>query len=146
MAEGEHKLLVLVIEDQRYHLQVIERVLAESKTLSDVVVMQTAEQGLDYLYRRGDYAQAKRPDFILLNVHLADGAGATVLSLVKADVSLRRIPIVVLTHLADSDAILASYQQQCNCYVLKPQDLEHLDEVVRAVESFWFNIVTLPAK
>ena len=68
------------------------------------------------------------------------------LNQVKSDVSLRRIPIIILTHLTDSAEMVASYQQQCNCYVVKPQDLTRLSEVVRAIESFWLNIVTLPVE
>lgn len=146
MEDGERKLLILVIEDQPKHLQVIEQVLAESSAPCELVTLTQAQQGLDFLYRRGDYQQAKRPDFILLDVHLSDGDGHTVLSKVKSDISLRRIPIIILTHLTDTTDMVASYQQQCNCYVVKPQDLNRLCEVVQAIESFWLNIVTLPVE
>lgn len=144
METTEKERLILVIDDKPDHLQVINQVLAESKIPCHVVSISNPSHAIDFLHHRGDYRQASRPDLILLDAHLADGDSQTVLSEVKSDVSLRRIPTIILSPTADQHSVVNSYQLQCNSYVIKPQDIISLTGVMRVIESFWLNIVTLP--
>ncbi len=144
METPEKERLILVIDDQPDHLQIIKQVLAESTIPCQVVSIANTSQAIDFLRHRGDYCQASRPDLILLDAQLADGSSQTVLSEVKSDTSLRRIPTIILSPTADQNNVINSYQLQCNSYVIKPQDLINLTDVMRVIESFWLNIVTLP--
>ena len=136
--------LILVIDDQPEHLQIIEKVFANSTAPCQIVSIADSYRAIDFLRHKGDYPQVSRPDLILLDPQLADGEGQTVLSEVKADASLRRIPTIILSPVTDQTNVINSYQLQCNSYVIKPQDLISLTDVIQVIESFWLNIVTLP--
>lgn len=144
METDKRERLILVIDDQQEHLKIIEQVLANSTVQCQVVSVHSSNQAMDFLHNQGAYHQVPRPDLILLDAHLSDGKGQTVLSKVKTDASLRRIPTIVLSPVDDQTSIINNYQMQCNSYVIKPQDLIHLTAVMQVIESFWLNIVTLP--
>lgn len=143
---GSRSHLVLVVEDRSDHLAVIEKVLGQRDDPCEVIAIASTQAAIDFLHHQNNAEQPRRPDLILMNVHISAGNGSALLTEIKADASLRRIPTILLTHRTDSDEILKSYQQQCNCYVIKPQELERLSEVISVIESFWLNIVTLPTE
>ncbi|NEQ54437.1 MAG: response regulator [Leptolyngbya sp. SIO3F4] len=144
METSKRERLILVVDDHREHLEIIKQVLASSTIPCQVVTVPNSSQALDFLHHQGDYQQATRPDLILLDPHLPDGNGQSILLEIKTDASLRRIPTIVLSHTSEPNSILSNYQLQCNSYVVKPQDLIHLGDVMQVIESFWLNIVTLP--
>ncbi|EKU99974.1 response regulator containing a CheY-like receiver domain and an HD-GYP domain [Leptolyngbya sp. PCC 7375] len=144
MDDRKRERLVLVIDDQPEHLQIIEQVLTNSTVHCHIVSIADSHQAINFLRHKGDYQQVSRPDLILLDPQLADGKGLAVLSEVKTDLSLRRIPTIVLSPVADQTKVISNYQLQCNSYVIKPQDLTSLTDVIQVIESFWLNIVTLP--
>ena len=103
-------------------------------------------QALDYLYRKGKYSNAQRPDIILLDLNLPRKDGFEVLKEVKEDPDLRTIPIIVLTaSKADEDAA-KSYTHYANCFILKPVRMEEFNKIIREIEEFWFLIVKLPSQ
>ena len=144
METSKRERLILVVDNHQEHLQVIKQVLANSTIPCQVVTLSSSGEALNFLRHQGEYQQAARPDLILLDAHLSDGHGQTMLSEVKTDASLRRIPTIVLSPAAEPASILSNYQLQCNSYVVKPQDLIHLSDVIQVIEAFWLNIVTLP--
>lgn len=144
MSTHDRRVLVLVVEDHPQHLAVIEQVLADSHRASEISAIASVPLALDFLHRRGDYSQVPRPDLILLSGQISQGK--QLLQTIKSDRSLRRIPIIVLDHKDDPLDVLSSYQQQCNCYVVKPNDSAQLKAVMDAIDSFWLNIVTLPVE
>ncbi len=144
MENSKRERLILVIDDHPEHLQVIQQVLDSSTVPCQIITLSNSRQAIDFLHRRGTYEQATRPDLVLLDGQLSDGQGQTFLLEVKSDASLRRIPTIVLSPDTDHNTVLNTYQLQCNSYVIKPQDLIHLREVMGVIESFWLNIVTLP--
>jgi CheY-like chemotaxis protein len=101
-------------------------------------------EALAFLRREGDFADAPRPDLILLDLNLPKKDGREVLADIKADPTLRRIPVVVLTVSKDEEDILKSYDLYANCYVTKPINMEQFIAVVRSIEDFWLTIVKLP--
>jgi len=104
----------------------------------------SSTQAMNFLHRRGEYGEAFRPDLILLDWDLPAGNGEAMLAEIKADPQLRRIPIVVLTLSDSAERILRSYTLQGNCYVIKSLDLDQLFQIVKRIEEFWLEIVTLP--
>ncbi|MEL7070830.1 MAG: response regulator [Cyanobacteria bacterium J06634_6] len=144
--ENERSHLVLVIEDQTAHIDAIEQVLSQSNTAREIVFIHSTQEAIDFLRGQNNHEQPQRPDLILMNIHISAGNGSTLLTEIKSDGALRRIPTILLTNRADTAEILSSYQQQCNCYVIKPQELTRLNEVISVIESFWLNLVTLPTE
>jgi two-component system response regulator len=98
-----------------------------------------------FLYQERDYAGVPRPDLILLDLNLPKKDGREVLEEIKADESLKRIPVVILTTSQAEEDILKTYDLHANCYITKPVNLEQFIKVVRSIEQFWLTIVRLPS-
>jgi two-component system response regulator len=103
-------------------------------------------EAMDYLYRRGEHADAPRPDLILLDLNLPRRDGREVLADINAAPELRRIPVVVLTTSRAEEDILKAYNLNANCYITKPVDFEQFVHVVQSIERFWLTIVKLPTE
>lgn len=135
---------VLLVEDDSGDVELTREALAESKIALNLRIVEDGERALQYLRREGKYADAPRPDLILLDLNLPRVDGREVLREIKSDPDLRAIPVcVVTTSDAESD-ILKSYGLGANCYVTKPIGLEQFVHVIRAIEEFWLTIVKLP--
>ncbi len=101
---------------------------------------------LSFLRKQGQYADAPRPELILLDLNLPKKDGREVLAEIKQDKDLRRIPVVVLTTSSAEEDVVRSYNLHANAYVTKPVDLAQFLGVVRSLEEFWLAVVTLPPK
>ena len=97
-----------------------------------------------FLRREGDYADAPRPGLILLDLNLPRMDGREVLAEIKADESLRAIPVVVLTTSEAEEDVLRSYDLHANAYVTKPVDFERFIKVVQQIDDFFVTVVKLP--
>ena len=140
------QVVILLVEDNPGDVQLTREALAETKLLVDLRVVEDGEQAMDFLKRRGRYADAPRPDLVLLDLNLPRKDGREVLEEIKTDDSLKRIPVVILTTSRAEEDILKSYDLHANCYVTKPIDLEQFLHIVKAIEDFWLSIVILPPK
>ncbi|MGA2555681.1 MAG: response regulator [Verrucomicrobiota bacterium] len=137
---------ILLVEDSPSDTDLTVEALQKGKVLNHLTVVDDGVKAMDFLRRRGAYADAPRPDLILLDLNLPRKDGREVLADIKADVKLRAIPIVVLTTSRAEQDILKVYQLNGNCYITKPVDFRQFMEVVKAIESFWLTIVKLPPK
>jgi len=146
MEESPAERLILVVQDNPEHTDLIKGALNENSGRRKIVAISDGLQALDFLHRRGNYADARRPDLILMDLNLPEKDGRELLAEIKADQQLRRIPIVVLTISANEEDIFRSYELQGNCYVVKSCDLEQLFQLVKRIEEFWLGIVTLPVE
>jgi len=90
------------------------------------------------------FRDSEVPDLILLDINLPRMDGTEVLSVIKSDPELRRIPVIMLTTSSSEKDILTSYDNHANCYITKPVDLDRFMDVVRTIEDFWISIVKLP--
>jgi chemotaxis family two-component system response regulator Rcp1 len=135
---------ILLVEDNPGDVRLTIEALKEGKVRNNMSVARDGVEALDFLFRRGAFAQAPRPDIILLDLNLPKKDGREVLAEVKQDKVLRRIPVVVLTTSSADEDILKSYDLHVNCYVTKPVDMDRFIEVVKAIDSFWFTVVKLP--
>lgn len=135
---------ILLVEDNPGDVRLTREALKEGKISNNLSVVHDGLEALDFLYRRGAYNQAVRPDIILLDLNLPRMDGRAVLQEVKNDASLRRIPIVVLTTSGAEEDIVRSYDLHVNCYITKPVDIDQFIDVVKAIDNFWFSVVTLP--
>jgi CheY-like chemotaxis protein len=137
---------ILLVEDNPGDVRLTVEALREAKVHNHLSVANDGVEALAFLRRAGKYADAPRPDLILLDLNLPKKDGREVLSEIKADAALRTIPVVILTTSTAEQDILKSYDLHANCYITKPVDLDQFITVVQSVESFWFSIVTLPSK
>lgn len=134
----------LLVEDNPGDVRLTREALRESKLSNNLSVCGDGVEAMAFLRREGKYADAPRPDLILLDLNLPKMSGREVLAAIKADADLRRIPVVVITSSEAEQDILATYDLHVNCYVTKPVDLEQFIKVVRSVSTFWLTIVKLP--
>ena len=135
---------ILLVEDNPGDVVLTQEALEENKILNHLSVVRDGVEAMAFLRREDEYANAPRPDVVLLDLNLPRMDGREVLARVKNDEQLRRIPIVVLTTSGAEEDVLKSYDYHANCYITKPTDLEQFITVVKSIEHFWFSIVTLP--
>jgi CheY-like chemotaxis protein len=135
---------ILLVEDNPGDVRLTQEALKEGKVRNRLSVVDDGAKAIDFLYNRGPYANAPRPGLILLDLNLPRKDGRQVLAEIKADPSLRSIPVVVLTTSQADEDVVRAYDLQVNCYITKPIDLSQFLKVVRAMEDFWLTIVRLP--
>ncbi len=137
---------VLLVEDDDDDVRLMYKSLEADRVLNRIHRVEDGIEALQYLRRQGEFADAARPDLILLDLNMPRKDGRQVLKEIKEDEDLRLIPVVVLTTSEDDTDILASYQHQVNSYVTKPVDLLKFREVLKSVGDYWFSVVRLPPK
>ena len=142
--EGAPPVEILLVEDNPGDHRLTQEALREGKVYNNLSWVKDGVEALDFLKRRGAYANAPRPDIILLDLNLPKKDGRAVLSEIKGDEELRSIPVVVLTTSKAEEDVLRSYDLHANCYVTKPVDLDKFIVVVQSIDRFWLTVVTLP--
>jgi CheY-like chemotaxis protein len=135
---------ILLVEDNEGDARLAREAMRDSKIRNTLHHVNDGEEAMAFLRRTGRFAAAPRPDLILLDLNLPRKDGREVLAEIKADESLKRIPVVILTVSSAEEDILRSYNLHANCYITKPLDLDQFVKVVRSVEDFWLTIVRLP--
>ena len=137
---------ILLVEDNPGDVRLTREALKDAKMSNILHVVEDGALALDFLHRRGEYANARRPDLILLDLNLPRKNGREVLQEIKQDPFLKIIPVVILTTSQAEEDILGAYSEHANCYITKPVDFSQLTKIVRTIEDFWLSIVTLPPK
>jgi two-component system, chemotaxis family, response regulator Rcp1 len=135
---------ILLVEDSPSDTELTLEALRDFKVRNHVSVVEDGVLALQFLRREGNYAQAPRPDVILLDLNLPRKDGREVLAEIKHDDQFKTIPVVVMTTSRTEQDVLKAYQLNANCYINKPVDFNQFLEVVRTIESFWLYVVTLP--
>jgi len=136
---------ILLVEDNPGDTKLALETLKVGRLRYEAHVVEDGEQAISYLRREGEYADAPRPDIILLDFNLPKKDGQQVLAEIKEDENLKCIPVVVFTVSKADEEILRAYDLRANCYITKPADIEQLFKIVRSIEDFWLTIVKLPA-
>lgn len=143
--EEKHRTIFLV-EDNKADIRLIQEALKTSVLPHQVVTVRDGMDAMAYLRQEGEYANAPRPDLILLDLNLPKKDGREVLAEIKSDPKLKRIPVVVLTTSKNEDDIFHSYELHVNCYITKSRNLNQLFQIVKGIEEFWFATATLPSE
>ncbi|WP_035985120.1 response regulator [Leptolyngbya sp. KIOST-1] len=141
----ERERVILVIDPNRDHAHVMQQVLTQRAGRDRFEILMDGEAAIDYLLQRGEYAQAPRPDLVLLDLDLP-GDGHQILTTIKTTPHLKRIPVIVFSESERAEDVLRTYTSQGNCYVVKAADLGQLSHTVQQIEAFWLEIVTLPLR
>jgi CheY-like chemotaxis protein len=137
---------ILMVEDNPGDVRLTREALKHGKVSNTMHVVEDGVAALDFLYQRGAYGKAPRPDLILLDLNLPKKNGREVLQEIKQDTHLKTIPVVILTTSQAEEDVLRAYSLHANCYITKPVDFIQFTKIVRTIEEFWLTIVTLPPK
>jgi len=140
-------IVILMADDDADDRLLAKDALTECRLANDLHFVENGEELLDYLKRRGKFAQmtdSPRPGLILLDLNMPKKDGREALKEIKADPELRKIPVVVLTtSKADTD-IGCIYELGANSFISKPVSFDSLVEVMKVIGRYWFEIVELP--
>ena len=135
---------ILLVEDNIGDARLAKEALKESKLKNELHIVGDGMDAMDFMYQRGKFKNAPRPDLILLDLNLPKKDGREILAEIKTDENLKRIPVVILTISKAEEDILKTYNLHANCYITKPLDLDQFMKVVKSIEDFWLTIVKLP--
>ena len=139
-------ITLLMADDDEEDRLLARDALRESRLLNDLRFVEDGEELMDYLHHRGRYANpesAPRPGLILLDLNMPRKDGREALAEIKADPSLKKIPVVILTTSKSEEDVVRSYLDGANSFIVKPVTFEGLVEVMRAVGHYWLDIVDL---
>jgi len=137
-------LEILMVEDSLADVRLTKRAFSKGRLPNHLHVVRDGVEAMAFVQRREPFADAPRPSLILLDLNLPRKNGREVLAEIKADASLRSIPVVVLTTSLAPEDVRTCYQLHANCFLVKPVDLESYTATILAIEEFWLNRVKLP--
>jgi len=135
---------ILLVEDNPGDVRLAREALKDAKVRNNLHVVGDGVEAMDFLHRKGKYAESPHPGLILLDLNLPRKDGREVLEEIKTDDNLKRIPVVILTTSKDEVDVLKTYNLHANCYITKPLNLDQFIAVVKSIEEFWLTIVRLP--
>jgi CheY-like chemotaxis protein len=138
-------LQILVVDDDDADALMISEALEGAHTQAIVERVADGREALDYLRREGRFAEAHRPDLILLDLNMPRMDGRETLAAIKSDEQLKAIPVVILTTSGATPDIVSSYQHRANAYVTKPFGLDDFEATVRQIDRFYREVATLPS-
>ena len=141
---AEIMINILLVEDDPGDVLITKEAFAENKVRNQLSVVNDGVNALAFLRREDGYADAPRPDLILLDLNLPRLDGHEVLEQIKSDTGLQRIPVVILTTSDAEEDVLRSYNLHANAYITKPVDFERFLGVVRQIDEFFVTVVKLP--
>jgi CheY-like chemotaxis protein len=135
---------ILLVEDNEGDVLLTLEAFEECKLETEISVAKNGQEALDFLFKKGAYTNAKKPDLILLDINIPIFSGHEVLERIKSDPDLKKIPVIMLstsTHQKDLDK---AYKNHCNSYVKKPIDIEEFLTAILKIQDFWLELNTKP--
>jgi len=136
---------ILLVEDNPGDVRLTKEAFEEGSISNTLHVVTDGIDALDFLYRRGDYPDAPRPDIVLLDLNLPRKNGDEVLEEIRGDAGLSSLPVIVLTSSEAAEDVIRSYDLCANAYLTKPVDPDEFIEIVRRFKAFWLEVVRLPS-
>jgi len=134
---------ILLVDDNEGDILLTKEAFEESKVKTTISVAKNGKEALDFLFKKGLFANAKKPDLILLDINMPIMNGHEVLKHVKADVNLKKIPVIMLTTSSSEKDISTAYENHCNSYIKKPLEMSEFFEAALKIEEFWLQLSTL---
>ncbi len=140
-------ITILLVEDDPADQKLIKVSLESQLVANDLYIVNTGEEGMDFLHQRGDYSSVvPRPDLILLDLNMPGMGGKEFLKRIKDDKNLKQIPVVIVTTSDLEKDIIDSYDLQASGYVRKPVTLDGFKEVMKKIGEYWFVLCKRPPK
>jgi two-component system, chemotaxis family, response regulator Rcp1 len=140
------RMEVLLVEDSPGDVRLTQEAFREANENVQLHVAYDGVEAMAFLKKQGKYADAPRPDLVLLDLNLPKMDGREVLLRIKEDASLKAIPTAILTTSVAEADVATSYRRQANCYLSKPVQLEEFENLVKSINDFWLIKVELPSK
>ncbi|WP_222918059.1 response regulator [Natrinema sp. SYSU A 869] len=135
---------LLLVEDNPGDARLVEEALSESPPENILHTVSDGDEALDFLYQRDAYADAPRPDIVLLDWNLPGMSGADVLAELSDDPARRVIPIIVLTGSQSETDVVTAYTNCANACITKTGDPDAYITTIRVFEKFWLSVAELP--
>lgn len=135
---------ILLVEDNEGDIILTLEAFEESKIKTKISVVKNGREALDFLYRRGEYAEAPKPDIIILDINIPIFNGHEVLKRIKEDPALKKIPVIMLTTSSNRKDIHLAYENHSNSYITKPLDIDEFLKAILKIEEFWLQLTKLP--
>jgi len=135
---------ILLIEDNLADARLISETLKENFNNANLSFLSDGAAAMEYLLGIGYNENYVKPNLILLDINLPKKNGFEVLSEIKTNKNLKRIPVIVLSSSKAEEDVFKSYDLHANCYITKPLDLENFIKVIQLIDDFWLKIVQLP--
>jgi CheY-like chemotaxis protein len=136
---------ILLIEDNEGDIVLTLEALQEARIKNKVSVIKDGDAAIKYLEKVKE-GEGTVPDLILLDINLPKIDGKEVLTYIKNDGHLKKIPVVMLTTSSSENDISDAYSNHANCYITKPVDINKFFDIIKAIEDFWIMIAKLPSK
>ncbi|MDI1241336.1 MAG: response regulator [bacterium] len=140
-------IIILMADDDADDRMLTRDALEESRVLNDLRFVEDGEELMEYLTRKGKYADPEdspRPGLILLDLNMPKKDGREALKEIKADPNLRRIPVVVMTTSKAEEDVFGSYDFGASSFITKPVTFDRLVELMRTLGEYWVEFVELP--
>lgn len=137
---------LLIVDDNPADVSLAREGLMAAAYSGKIESVGDGVEALAFLNRKGNFAEAARPDLVILDLNLPKKDGLAVLASIRAGPELRRIPVVIFSSSQLSRDIARSYELGANCYISKPGNLREYFSTIRAIEQFWFGSARLPPR
>lgn len=136
---------ILLVEDNEGDIVLTQDAMEESEFPLVMDVVRNGKEAINHLMKREGYEDKLKPDLIFLDINLPLKSGHEVLTEIKQNEKLKRIPVIVLTTSSSENDIKKAYQNHANCYISKAVEINQFVNTIKGIVQFWFNIVTLPS-
>jgi CheY-like chemotaxis protein len=146
LAPMKHRAEILVVDDNPADIDLMSEALTQTRRPFHVNVVSDGAEAISFLRRLGKYGAAPAADLVVLDLNLPRKDGREVLSDVRADPALAKIPVVVFTTSQANSDITRTYELGANCYLRKPGNLPDFLAVVQSMADFWLGFASLPQK
>lgn len=137
---------ILLVEDNWADAVLTREALADARVNNNLSIVTGGDEAIRFLNREDEFAKAKTPDLVLLDLNLPGMRGHEVLKWIKGHEEHRRIPVIVLTASHDPDDVRTVYEANANCYLVKPIDMSEFLNIIRSLDQFWLSVVRLPSE
>ncbi len=147
MIATAQRIVILMADDDADDRLLVQDALRDARVINDLRFVEDGEDLMEYLYRRGRYADAAsapRPGLILLDLNMPKKDGREALKEIKEDPDLRRIPVVILTTSKAEEDIFRSYDLGASSFIIKPVTFKGLVKLMKAMDRYWIEFVELP--
>ena len=138
---GKSMINILWVEDNIGDILLIKEAFNEAGVIHRLTVVNDGEEAMDYLFRRRPYAEAQRPDLIILDLNLPKKSGREVIAEIKADSELAQIPLVVLTSSSHDQDVLAGLDPERSIYLVKPLSFAAIVDMAKQIHGFWLSLI-----
>ena len=137
---------ILLVDDNVGDVVLTKEALKGASFSNRVSTAHDGVEAIEFLHRRGKFANAPKPDLVLLDINMPRKNGCEVLNDIRNDKELTLLPVIILTSSEAEDDICRAYELRANCYVTKPVDLDEMVKVVQAIDHFWTTVAKLPRR